>query len=84
MNTTLLIIIVVGCIGALALVFLLFQLFGQGAGVRGQIRNIVDSQRQSAMRAASGRGSRSIYESAKESRVKKKASSILTLDKKLK
>lgn len=91
MNTLLILLLIIFAVVALVFALALFSggsvggLFS-GASVKGNIRNIVASQRQGGGFASSAvkRNPRTIFDAAAEARVEKTASSRLTLRKKLK
>ncbi|MCB0352420.1 MAG: type II secretion system F family protein [Bdellovibrionales bacterium] len=85
MDATLVLILVVAAIAAAAAVFVVIQFAGESSGVRGQMKNIVASQRE-AKRGFFGlrENGTSIFKTAQESRVERKTSARLTMRKRLK
>lgn len=83
MNTTLLIIILIGFLGAGIIAVLLLTLNSDRAGAKNQLKNIVSSQRMGSGTKGFGKQQQTIFETANESRVERRASSRMTLAKKL-
>lgn len=84
MNTTLLILVVVALVGALFLALLFFLLFGGEGKTKGQLQNLINTQRKAGggLRAASQQ--KNIYDVAAESEVRRTTTAELTLEKRLK
>ena len=84
MSMTLLILILVGFLAAGTIAVLLLTLGADQKGQRDQLRNIVSAQRKQVFGAGDADDDRrSIFETASESKVSKRTSSKLTLQKKL-
>jgi len=84
MDSTLLLILAFAALATLALMLIYLYLSGSNAGSRGQMRNIVSSQRTSDSPTRGAPRQNTILKSAEEARVNRKSSSRLTLRKKLK